>query len=91
VKRFVLMTLAVLVTAGAALILFRGAIVPIVADLLPPNMFVGAGAANLEIGVPVGERFPEILAVHGERTVTDVAEFVGPNGLVLVANRSVVW
>jgi hypothetical protein len=90
-KKILLVTLAVVVAVGAGLYLFRDAAVAIAADLLTGNMFVDAEAATLEVGIPVGERFPEIRAVHEDRTVTDVAEFLGPNGLVLMANRSAVW
>lgn len=90
-KKFLLGALAVVVTAGALLYLFRDATTAVVSNLITADMFVDVEAATLDVGVPVGQRFPEILAVHDGRTVTDVGEFLGPHGMVLVANRSVVW
>jgi hypothetical protein len=90
-KKILLGVLAVVVVAGAVLYLFRDATMAFVSNLITADMFVDVDAATFDVGVPVGQRFPEILTVHEGRTVTDVGEFLGPHGLVLVANRSVVW
>lgn len=55
------------------------------------HMFVGAGAANLDIGPATGSRFPGLQAYHGDRPVTLLEGFAGPNGTVLVALRSLDW
>jgi hypothetical protein len=90
-KKVLLILLAVVVTASAALYLFRDAVIATASELVTADMFVDATAATRELGVPVGERIPRILVVHAGETVTDVGRFLGPNGLVLFANRSVVW
>jgi hypothetical protein len=90
-KKILLGLVAVVVVAGAAIYLFRDAVIATASEILTADMFVDATVATLEVGVPVGERFPQILVVHEGETVTDVARFAGPNGLVLFANRSVVW
>jgi hypothetical protein len=90
-KKSLLSLVAVVVVAGAAVYLFRDAVTVTAAEFLTADMFVDATVATLEVGVAVGERFPQILAVHEGETVTDVAGFAGPDGLVLIANRSVVW
>jgi hypothetical protein len=81
-KKFLLASLAVVAVAGAG---------AAAGDALAADMFVAADAATLDIGVPVGEPFPQIRAVHDGQTIVSVAEFRGPNGLVVIANRSAVW
>jgi hypothetical protein len=90
-KKFLLASLAVVAVAGAGAYLFREPLMAAAGDALTADMFVAADAAMLDIGVPVGEPFPQIRAVHDGQTVASVAEFRGPNGLVVIANRSVVW
>jgi hypothetical protein len=90
-KTILLVVLVVVVVGGVGGYLFREPLLAAASDAVTADMFVAAEAATLDIGVPVGSRFPQIQAVHDGRTVTSVAEFLGPNGLVLVANRSAVW
>lgn len=90
-KKFLIAAVVVVALVGAGLWLFRQPLMAVGADLLTADMFVTADAAQFDPGLAVGERFPAVLALQGGRTVTDVAEFLGPNGVVVFANRSVVW
>ncbi|MFU8816751.1 MAG: hypothetical protein ACNA7W_15490 [Pseudomonadales bacterium] len=90
-KKILFTTVVVVALVGAGLFAFRGPLLSVGADLLTADMFVSADAAEFDPGLALGERFPAVAAVHDQRVVTDVAEFLGPNGLVVFANRSVVW
>ena len=90
-KKFSAVTLAVIVVVGAALLLFREPLFDALGELITADMFVAADEDDFDPGVGVGEPVPEIAARHQGRAVTGVAEFLGPNGLVLMAVRSVDW
>jgi hypothetical protein len=91
VKNFLLASLVGVAVAGTSAVLFREPLLAAAGDAITADMFVAANAATLDIGVPVGEPFPQIRAMHDGHLVESVARFLGPNGLVLVANRSAVW
>ncbi len=90
-KKVLIGALAVVVTVGVAGILFRGPLMKEVADLLPADMFIDADTDAFDPGLPVGARMPAIAARYDGRTIQDVTEFMGANGVVLFANRSVDW
>lgn len=90
-KNVLLGTLAVLVTVGVAGYLFRQPLTQALADSLTADMFVEADTDAFDPGLPVGAALPEIAARYHGRTVNDLTEFMGGNGLVLFANRSVDW
>ena len=80
----------VAVTA-AVLFMFREPLVEAATDRITADMFVAGDEDDFEPGLAVGERLPEIAAVYDGRMITSVEPFMGPNGLVLFANRSVDW
>ena len=86
-----MISLLVLVTIGIGIYLFRGPLFQVVSERLTSDMFVVADKDSFDPGLDVGETFPGIKARHEGRTVTDISEFLGPNGLVFFANRSVDW
>lgn len=86
VKKYLLIVAGLLLAAILVAALYRAVTGPDTS-----HMFVGAEAADLEIGPVQGSRFPGLQAVHGERAVTLLEEFAGPNGTVLVAFRSLDW
>lgn len=90
-KKVLLGTLAVVCAVGIAGYLFREPIMQSVMDRLTADMFVAADADTFDPGVPVGTRLPEIAARYDGRTVSDLSEFMGDNGLVLFAARSADW
>jgi hypothetical protein len=70
---------------------FREPLMAAVAERMTADMFVQADMDAYDPGVATGASFPAIRALYDGKEVTDVAQFIGPNGLVLVANRSVDW
>src|SRR5690606_6024943 len=91
VKRILGVSVVIVVTAGVAMYLFREPLLETAADFLTRDMFVAADEDGFDPGLPVGAVFPDIRASHQARVVTSVAEYLGPNGLVFFANRSVDW
>lgn len=55
------------------------------------DMFVMPEAAKLAVGPAIGSRFPGLRAFHGDRSVTLLENFAGPNGTLLVALQSLDW
>jgi hypothetical protein len=70
---------------------FREPLMAAVAERMTADMFVQADTDAYDPGVATGASFPAIRALYDGKEVTDIAQFMGPNGLVLVANRSVDW
>jgi hypothetical protein len=90
-KKTLTITLVVIAVAGVGLYLFRAPLFDAVAERLTADMFVAADDDAFDPGIPVGATLPAIRARYQGRTVTGLSEFVGSNGLVLFANRSVEW
>ena len=55
------------------------------------DMFISVDTDSFDPGLAVGESFPEILAVYQGNRITGIDDFMGENGAVLFANRSVDW
>lgn len=90
-KKVLIGTLVVVVTLGVAGYLFREPLINAIANRLTADMFVEADADTFDPGVPVGARLPEIAARYDGRTIHELGQFAGENGLVLFAARSVDW
>jgi hypothetical protein len=90
-KKVMLTVAAALAVTVVALYVFREPLMEQVAKRLTEDMFIAADVDDFDPGVVVGERLPELRAAHQGETVTDLQPFAGPNGLVLIANRSVDW
>jgi len=90
-KKALTITLVVIAAIGVSAYLFRGPLLEAIGELLTADMFVAADDDAFDPGIPAGEPFPAIQARYQGRTVTSVAEFAGPSGLVFFANRSVDW
>lgn len=90
-KMILLSVLAVVLAGAVAAYLYRDAVIATAGDVLTADMFVEASAATFAVGPEVGERLPQIRAIHEGQIVTDLDRFLGTHGLVLIANRSVVW
>jgi len=90
-KNVLLGALAVLVIVAIAGYLFREPLIESISESLTADMFVEADTDAFDPGVPVGSAMPAIAARYDGRTVEDLSEFMGANGLVLFAVRSVDW
>ena len=90
-KKLATVTLAVIVVVGASLFLFREPLFDALGELITADVFIAADDDDFEPGVEVGEPVPEIAARRQGRLVSGVGEYLGPNGLVLMAVRSVDW
>lgn len=90
-KKVLIGALAVVAALGVAGYLFREPLMKSVAGRLTDDMFVNGDTDAFDPGVPVGARLPRIAARYDGRTVEDLSEFMGANGLVLFAARSVDW
>ena len=90
-KNVLLGALAVLVIVAIAGYLFREPLIGSITDSLTADMFVEADTDAFDPGVPVGSTMPAIAARYDGRTVEELSEFMGDNGLVLFAVRSVDW
>ena len=88
----VLMAIVILVVlAGAGMFLFQEPVKEMAMEKMTSDMFIASDDDAFDPGLPVGSRFPPILASLDGATITDVSQYSGPNGLVFVANRSVDW
>lgn len=90
-KKFLIGLLAVVAVGGVGIYLFRAPLMDMVVEQLTADMFVAADTDPYDPGVALGERLPSLLALHQGAEVTDLAAFVGENGVVLYAIRSVDW
>jgi len=60
-------------------------------ERLAGEIFVNADSDRFDPGIAIGATFPRISALYDAREVTDLVEFTGEAGLVIVTNRSVDW
>lgn len=90
-KRVLLGVLGVIAALGVVGYLFREPLKQAMFERLTADMFVEADTDAFDPGVPVGAHLPQIAARYDGRTMTGVSEFMGANGLVLYAVRSVDW
>ena len=90
-KKVLLIIAGVLAAAGIAIFAFQEPIKEFAFDRITTDMFVAEDNDAFNPGLPVGATFPAVKATMDGRTITDISELSGPNGLVFVANRSVDW
>lgn len=90
-KKVLLGLLAVLVVAGIAGYLFREPLMQTVMNSVTADMFVDADSDAFDPGLAVGAHMPLIAARYQGTTVNGLAQFMGENGVVLFAVRSVDW
>jgi len=89
-KTLKIVSVIALVLAAAAY-LFRDPLWEFAEQRITADMFVSAEAATFDPGPRVGSHFPGLRATYQGRDVTLVNEFAGPNGVILIALRSVDW
>lgn len=90
-KKFLMGLLAVVLVGGVGIYLFRAPLMDMLFERITADMFVESDIDPYDPGVALGERLPSLLALHQGAEVTDLASFMGENGLVLYAIRSVDW
>ena len=90
-KKFFIGLLVVLLIGVVGGYMFKEPLMDALVERITGDMFLTADTDDFDPGLEVGQTFPAINAVLDERSLTSVAEFAGPNGLVFVANRSVDW
>jgi hypothetical protein len=71
--------------------LFREPLMNAIVERMTADMFVTADTDDYDPGVATGEKLPAIRARHDGAEITDIRRFMGTNGTVLIANRSVDW
>jgi peroxiredoxin len=90
-QRTLLVALAVFLGAVLMLVLFREPIQVTAYDRLTQDMFVPADSDSFDPGPDLGNRLPDVQAVHDGTRIQSIEEFAGRNGTVLVASRSLDW
>lgn len=90
-KKVLIGVLVAVLAVGVAGYLFREPLLQAIADRLTADMFVAADTDAFDPGPALGAPLPELTARYRGRTVHDLAQFMGENGVVLFAVRSVDW
>ena len=62
-----------------------------IVEQLTDDMFVTADNDSFNPGLAIGQRFPQISALHDGNEIQSVEQFVGDKGMVFIANRSADW
>ena len=57
----------------------------------PDEIFLDEDTDAYDPGLAIGERFPQIRALHQGREISGIDEFFGDRGLAFFALRSVDW
>lgn len=73
----------------AGLYLFLGPV--LLAQLDPASIFVHSDTDPFDPGLAIGAQFPSIRALYQGKEITQIDQFMGKNGVVFFANRSVDW
>lgn len=58
---------------------------------LTANMFVDIDQDNFDKGLPIGASLPSIRALYQGQEISDLLQFSGSKGLVILASRSLDW
>ncbi len=90
-KKFLLAILVILGVGAVAAFVFQKPLMRMAADAATRDMFIAADTDAFDPGLAVGEPFPPLVTLSGGTKVTDLMQFSGANGLVLLTNRSVDW
>lgn len=90
-RKGLLISLLVVALAALGVFAFREPIMGAIVERLTRDMFVATDTDAFDPGVSVGSALPAIRARLEDREVTDIGEFMGERGAVLIANRSVDW
>ncbi len=90
-KKFFLILIVVLAVAALAGFVFQEPLKQAIFSSLTSDMFLEADNDAFDPGIAVGATLPPIAAMANGQSVTDVRQFGGTKGTVLLTNRSVDW
>ena len=90
-KKFLVVTIAVLLMAAALIYLFREPLKEMAVARLTADMFVDADQDSFDPGPATGSQFPGFRATYQGRDVSLIDEFAGARGTILIASRSLDW
>lgn len=90
-KKIAVTLLSILVIGAGLGFLFRESLWEIVQGVITKDMYVAADVDDFSSGLAVGDRFPEIRAMHSGAAINSVGQFVHDKGMIFVANRSANW
>ena len=71
--------------------LFGGKVIGLLEGPVTSGMFVSEDTDGFSPGLPIGARFPAILALYQGQEITSIDQFMGERGAVFVAVRSADW
>ena len=91
VKKALILSGAALLLVGTGVLVFQEPLKQVAFDVLTQDMFLAEDRDAFDPGLPLGTALPAVNATLAGRSITDLSEFAGPNGMVLIANRSVDW
>lgn len=90
-KKFLVVTSAVLLMAAALIYLFREPLKEMAFARLTADMFVDADQDSFDPGPAIGSHFPGLRAAYQGRDVSLIDEFAGDRGTIFIASRSLDW
>ena len=90
-KKFLVVTIAVLLIAAALIYLFREPLKEMAVARLTADMFVDADQDSFDPGPATGSHFPGFRATYQGRDVSLIDEFAGDRGTIFIASRSLDW
>lgn len=90
-KKFLVGLLTLVIVGGIGIFAFRAPLTEMLTERMTANMFVVEDLDQFDPGVAVGRPLPLLLASHNGTRVTNLNPFMGQQGAVLYAVRSVDW
>lgn len=83
--------LGTLVVLVASVFIFKEPIKETIYAHITEDMFVTSDSDAFDPGLSIGDSFPSINALHKGQPVTELNQFKGENGTILMASRSFDW
>jgi peroxiredoxin len=83
--------IAALLLLFASFFAFKGELMGIFTEEVTARMFVDKDVDNFDPGLPIAAPFPAIKARYKGEVIDNISQFMGPRGMIFVANRSVDW
>jgi hypothetical protein len=91
IKKFFISAVCVLLVLAGTGYLLKEKLWQLVVKVVTMDAFLSADTDSFDSGLPVGKRFPNIMALYQGKVVSDVREFAYHKGMVFIANRSTDW
>ncbi|MEH6550541.1 MAG: redoxin domain-containing protein [Pseudomonadales bacterium] len=90
-KKILIISLACLSIAALALYIFQAPAKEALYAKITADMFVAADDDNFDPGPALGSSFPAVRALYKDKELSQISQFAGDKGTVLVASRSMEW